>query len=430
MSKRILITWSIGLLFLLSGSTISKLQAQFSRYVDFDGSGHGKLYTSSSVSSPKGVCVSGCGGSLGIPSGSNQQSYNNQVQALNQQRLEQQALEQQKRKREQEIIDSINLIKKQQGQIANLQDLQRLQDELKKLSNKDLRKQYEIKTRIIDSLSVFEQQQRIFRNKQNDLLRRISQSILDIKVPAPETPPVYKSVLFLGMYQTPEIARQAKKDGSKDPFTDTPYDDIFAFGSAETLKEIKRVTLDHFLGDINLLSTATFKELGVLRGATIENIVASSNGAKIAEVLIRTGFIKGVKTFRLLGGDGALMNLESLQQLASEKGIKIYVYATKDDFVPLTVTGWQILKMAEQLVGGRLTQFDNVKNLTYEVLGLKEAKASGQFKVQVELLYYHSRSSDIFEPHWYSTYYAIIKGRQLSGCLDKSGDIKQKCKIY
>ena len=406
------------------------VHAQFSRYVDFDGSGHGKLYTSSSVSSPKGVCVSGCGGTLGIPSGSNQQNYNNQIQALNQQRLEQQALEQQKRKREQEIIDSINLIEKQQKSIQDLQDLIRLREALNKFSNHDVRTRYNLKTKIIDSLSIFEQQQRIFRNKQNYLLGKISQSILDIKVPAPETPPVYKSVLFLGMFQTPEIARQAKKDGLKDPFTDTPYDDIFAFGSAETLKEIKRVTLDHFLGDINLLSTATFKELGVLRGATIENIIASSNGAKIAEVLIRTGFIKGVKTFRLLGGDGALMNLESLQQLASEKGIKIYVYATKDDFVPLTVTGWQILKMAEQLVGGRLTQFDNVKNLIYEVLGLKEAKASGQFKVQVELLYYHSRSSDIFEPHWYSTYHAIIKGRQLSGCLDKSGDIKQKCIIY
>ena len=183
-------------------------------------------------------------------------------------------------------------------------------------------------------------------------------------------------------------------------------------------------------GDINLLSWSSFKELGMLKGATIENVVASSNGAKVAEVLISIGFIKGVKTFRILGGDGALMNLESLQRLAEEKEIKIHVYATKDDPVPLTPTGWQILKMAEQLVGGRLTQYDNVKNLTYEALGLEEAKASGEFKVQVELLYYHSRTSDIFEPHWYSTYHAIIKGRQLSGCLDKSGDIKQKCIIY
>lgn len=406
------------------------LHAQFSRYVDFDGSGFGTLYTSSGVSTPQGVCVSGCGGPLGIPSGNNQQSYNNQVQALNQQRLEQQQLDRQKEKEKQELIEKINRIKKQQESIENLQELQKLQDALNKLSNQDVRTRYNLKTRIIDSLSIFEQQQRIFRNKQNDLLRRISQSILEIKVPAPETPPLYKSVLFLGMFQTPEIARQAKEKGLKNPFTDMPYDGIFAFGSAETLKEIKRVTLDHLLGDFNLLSKNTFRELGAIRGATIENIVASSNGAKVAEVLIRSGFIEGVKTFRILGGDGALMNMESLQQLATEKGIKIYVYATKDDPVPLTPTGWQILKMAEQLTGGRLAQFNKVKNLTYEVLGLKEAKASDKFKVQVELLYYHSRSSDIFEPHWYSTYHAIIKGRQLSGCLDKSGDIKQKCIIY
>ena len=424
-----LIKISLILAMVFFGPINNIIHAQLSRYVDFDRSGHGTLYSSSSVPIPQGVCVSGCDGPLGIPSGNNQQSYNNQVQALNQQRLSQQLQEQKNRIREKEINDSIDRIKNIKS-LENMQELQRLQEELKKFTNKDARIQYNLKSRIIDSLSEFERQQKKFMIRQNELQKKISKSILDIKVPTPETPPVYKSALFLGMFQTPEIAKQANQSSLKNPFNATPFDAIFAFGSPEILKEIKRVTLDHLAGDINLLSWSSFKELGMLKGATIENVVASSNGAKVAEVLIRTGFIKGVKTFRILGGDGALMNLESLQQLATEKGIKIHVYATKDDPVPLVPTGWQILKMAEQLIGGRLTQYDNVKNLTYEMLGLKEAKTSGEFKVQVEFLYYQKKTWDIFEPHWYSTYHAIIKGRQLSGCLDKSGDIKQKCIIY
>ena len=56
------------------------------------------------------------------------------------------------------------------------------------------------------------------------------------------------------MFQTPEIAKQAKQSGLNNPFNATPYDAIFAFGSPEILKEIIRVTLDHLAGDINLLS--------------------------------------------------------------------------------------------------------------------------------------------------------------------------------
>ena len=184
---KISLTLTIAFAFLMH----SNIHAQFSRYVDFDGSGHGTLYSSSSAPIPQGVCVSGCDGPLGIPSGKNQQSYNNQVQALNQQRLDQQLQEQKNRIREKEINDSIDRIKNIKS-LENLQELQRLQEELKKFSKKDARIQYNLKSRISDSLSEFERQQRIFKIRQNELLKRISKSILDIKVPTPETPPVYK----------------------------------------------------------------------------------------------------------------------------------------------------------------------------------------------------------------------------------------------
>ena len=144
----------------------SNIHAQLSRYVDFDGSGHGTLYSSSSAPIPQGVCVSGCDGPLGIHSGKNQQSYNNQVQALNQQRLDQQLQEQKNRIREIEINDSINRIKNINS-LENLQELQRLQEELKKFSNKDARIQYNLKSRISDSLSEFERQQGIFRDRKS-----------------------------------------------------------------------------------------------------------------------------------------------------------------------------------------------------------------------------------------------------------------------
>lgn len=416
---------NLYLVFVISISINCKVQAQFSRYVDFDGTGFGTLYSSSSIATPQGVCAD-CETDIGVPSGKSEQSYNKQIQALATQRYEEQQREHQ---REKERLALIERIKKQQKDAGDIQELQRLQEALKKFDNKDARANYNLKSKIMDSLSVFEQQQRIFRNKQTILLKKISQSILDIKVPPPETPPTYKSVLFLGMFQTPEVANKEKAKKLKNPFTDVPYDDIFAFGSPKTLEELKRGPLDHLLGDINLLSTSTFKELARLKGATIENMVAHSNGAKVAEVLIRTNYIKGVKTLRILGGDGALMNIESLQQLANEKGIKIYIYATKADPIPLVPKGWKIMEMAEQLVAP-ITQFKNVKNLAYDVMGLKEAKASNQYKVQVELLYYNKRTSNPLEPHYYGVYHSIIKGRQLSGCLDKTGNINKNCIIY
>ncbi len=420
---------NLPLIFAFAIMISCKVHAQFSRYVDFDGTGHGTLYTTSNISSPQGVCINCGSGPLGTSSGNNQQNYNNEIQALTQQRLNQQLLERQREKEKQDLIDQVNRLKKQQESLENLQELQRLQDALNKLSNQDARTRLKLKSRIIDSLSKFEQQQIVFLNRQSVMERRISQSILQIKVPVPAHPRFFKSALLLGMFQTPEIAKDAYDANDKNPFINTPYDTIFAFGSSETIKELKRNPSDHLLGDFNSLSSSSLKHLGELGGVKIENVVAHSNGAKVAEVLIRSGFISGVKTLRILGGDGALMNIERLQQLADEKGIKIYVYATKDDIVPIFPTGWKIMELAEQL-SDPLKQDNNIRNLTYEVLGLKKEKASEQFKVQVELLYYHRRTSYYFEPHLYSTYYSIIKGRQLSGCLDETGDLKQKCKIY
>lgn len=390
--------------------------------VDFDGSGFGKIYSSSSSPRVEGRCVSNCG-SLGLPSGSNSGADSAQMQSYVASRLEEQRreqefarLQQELRARRQKNINTIEIVQRIQELGFQLEDTE---------SDKFRREQYNLKYRLLDTVPQFDSRRAELRARQFSLQERLALSIRRIHVPSPVA--TYDSILILGTFNTPEDAQRAILARAENPFSGRAYDSIFGMGEAGFFAEISRVSLDHFLASTNRLSSSSMNSLGILKGATVREVVAHSNGAKIAEVLIRAGSIRGVKVLRILGGDASLMDLARFDQLAKEKNIKIYVYAVKKDPVPLIPLGWQIREWAEKL-HDPIAKFQQAQDLTYEILGLKRNSPPTLARVNVQLLSFPDQKNWV-DYHIYATYHRLIQGQRKLGCLDATGSLDSRCRI-
>jgi hypothetical protein len=155
---------------------------------------------------------------------------------------------------------------------------------------------------------------------------------------------------MLGTFDTPEVAAEMKADPHVvDPFTGARYSEIMAFGLSEASplqlagmsKEALRVTLDHFLANFDMLSPATERQVRKLYGVRVHELVVHSNGATIAEALIRRGWMQ-VDELRILGGDRSLNNLAGLRQLSADKHMRISVYALDHNVIPEIPVRWSI----------------------------------------------------------------------------------------
>lgn len=327
--------------------------------------------------------------------------------------------EDEKRKKEQEdkqaienVIKDFNILKQLQGDQSKIQKEAMDIQEVINLQNKFDEIQNEYATMLPTYRSHF------------------SYLLDNIKVPSPPTSLHYHSILLWGFLNTPEDADQAKLDGIKNPFTGENFDDVFAFGTKGWISDSVRVILDHFLSTFNTLSPQTQSHLGVLKGATADEVVCHSNGCRIAEVLIATGQLK-VDKLRILGGDGVLGELDYLEKLATEKQMKeISVYAIKGDTIPHSDVFWNIKERMER-IGHPLQTFENKRDdPTYQTLGLTDTpRFNPEAKVQVHIFSVPSLQTFV-EAHRYTTYDHAIQIRRLSGCMTEEGMMDPRCIIH
>ncbi len=304
--------------------------------------------------------------------------------------------------------------------LAVLKTLHQLQAEEDQISIHDR----PIKDKIQEALPEVEAERVLADRDHRNLLARLYASIDKIHVPAPPGRAI-PSVLILGAENTPDKALEMQKARTTDPFTGKPFSAVYGFGWSAGPLDLTRATLDHFLlqfGMSRWLPEIYLERVQAqLKGARIGELVVHSNGAVLAEALIRRNMIHP-KVLRILGGDGALMNLESLGRLAEANDIELYVYATARDPVPLTPKGWDVRRMVEELRNAPKRWFQNnvdTNSYMYQVVGLRPP--SWPPNLHVQLLSAPTNLVNVRDPlqaHHYSIYSGLITGYRLNGCLD------------
>jgi hypothetical protein len=166
---------------------------------------------------------------------------------------------------------------------------------------------------------------------------------------------VVQEGVFLGLTQGQEdVDRLLKEETS--PFSGRSYADMHRSGEAMGLafgihrkdgaflseladpgqKEFYRGVADHLsLGRYTLNRQYVKSFLPALRGTEFNRLLAHSNGATMAEALIRADLIR-VNELNILGGDRSLVNRESLQELISSGKVKkVVVWLNPGDPIPI-----------------------------------------------------------------------------------------------
>jgi len=202
--------------------------------------------------------------------------------------------------------------------------------------------------------------QRQLINSRGEADKRFKQLMADIiqniKVPPPEKPRVIEEGIFLGMFGSQSYADKLIKE-EKSPFSGRPYAEMhkegkamaigFAASGAGTLEELDRVIGDHLTMGYTLNKEYVKSIMPAIQGTEFKRLVAHSNGATVAEALIRQDVIK-VNELNILGGDRSLVNRESLQELLDSGKVKrVVVWVNAYDPIPI-LTGTPISQSIEK----------------------------------------------------------------------------------
>lgn len=315
----------------------------------------------------------------------------------------------------------------------NVVRLRDLLEQLERLENQEpsATERMKLTQEVLDLQQQFEAARTTYLASIPGYRERLAAAFRTAHVPLPATPRHYRSILIWGMFGTPADAQKAVLERERDPFSGIPFDDVFAFGDAGR-SDVGRVSLDHLLGHFQKLSSTTRARLGLLNGATADEVVCHSNGCRIAEVLIETGMLK-VGRLRILGGDNAALELNYLASLKKSKGLKeISVFILRGDLIPLISPGWQIIERMAK-VGGPLRTFDSfATNTTYQLLGLTSRPSFNPVSdIKVHMMSYPAaRATDLKALHVYDNYSRVVKGLRMMGCLETAGSLAQRCLIY
>ena len=207
--------------------------------------------------------------------------------------------------------------------------------------------------------------------ERNTTMEKLARNLDKTKVPSPVPPPI-KEAFFMGTGHSQEEANALERKHFPSPIDNKPFDKIYAFGGKGF--DLDRSAKDNAKANLSLLSDETMGRIESLRNAHIDKLVAHSNGATVAEVLIRNDFIT-VKELYLMGGDRSLTNLNGLEKLAKEKGIKITVFANPGDPV-VTVPNLSEMK-------GAMSPSKMAEQLTYKIMGGQEQEQERRVKVIV-----------------------------------------------
>lgn len=173
----------------------------------------------------------------------------------------------------------------------------------------------------------------------NAQLQKLAGDISRIKVPPPAVPKKIHEGVMLGLFNTD--AKNALTDTANhaiSAWTGKAYrpGEIFATSDLISARELLRGLRDNnYLGEYTLSTEHGRKLVERLEGTQFDRLVAHSNGATVAEALIRKGVIT-VEELNIVGGDRSLINGLGYQDLiASGKVKRIVVWYNPGDLIPL-----------------------------------------------------------------------------------------------
>lgn len=179
-------------------------------------------------------------------------------------------------------------------------------------------------------------------------LQKLYRDIDHIKVPPPSTPHKIHEGVLLGLFNTDKI--NAITDTSRhldsswtgnSAWTGKKYKpgEFFATSDNLSVRELYRGLMDNnYLGEYTLNTPHGKGLVEKLYGTQFERLVAHSNGATVAEALIRKGVIT-VDELNIVGGDRSMINGLGYQELiASGKVKRIVVWYNPGDIIPMGST--------------------------------------------------------------------------------------------
>lgn len=222
-----------------------------------------------------------------------------------------------------------------------------------------------------------------------------------MNVPPPAAHKHVREGVILGMLNPDE----SELYGTASPFTGNNFEegDVYATTNTNGGSEFIRALVDnHFKGSYTLNTPYGKQLVERLNGKEFDILTAHSNGATIAEALIRKGVIK-VDELNIIGGDRSMINKFGLQELIDTGKVKkITVWINPGDPIPigsscilptpLKLTGPAPLDTTASFFARRLTGWnkpaaENVKYITLPV----DKDENGQDKVNLDPLYNHDK---------------------------------------
>lgn len=168
-------------------------------------------------------------------------------------------------------------------------------------------------------------------------LGRLMTEVNQFQVPPPRLPRHIHEGILLGLFD-PQTEANASLGGAVSPFTGRPCktENIFATADSKTAHEALRGFLDNqTIGAYTLNSDFGRDLVAGLKGDDFDRLIAHSNGATVAEALIKTGVIR-VQELDVVGGDRSLVNESGYQNLIDSGEVKrVVVWVNPGDAVPI-----------------------------------------------------------------------------------------------
>lgn len=195
-----------------------------------------------------------------------------------------------------------------------------------------------------------------------------------------------------------------------DPKTGLAYKpgEFFAGTDRITTFELYRGLFDSWsIGEFTLWTEHGKNLVQRINGTHFKTLTAHSNGATIAEALIRNEYIK-VDELNIIGGDRSLLNKDGYEKLINEHGVKkIIVWINPNDLVPKGTSALKVLKNSISYD----TDYENLFNKYVN----NSIKGSGQTNPDIEYRFLSGPEFDgscgqsYINSHGYDCYFENMK---------------------
>jgi tetratricopeptide (TPR) repeat protein len=173
------------------------------------------------------------------------------------------------------------------------------------------------------------------RQNYNRQLQKLMVEADHITVPSPYSGHIREGFI-LGLFDTQEAADALARVPS--PFTGKLYnkEEVFPSTDSQLAHEALRGLYDNkSIGEYSLNTEYGKRLVEKLTGAQFDRLMAHSNGATIAEALIKKGIIK-VNELNVMGGDRSLINRFGYQNLIDSGKVKrVVVWINPGDVIPI-----------------------------------------------------------------------------------------------